>query len=172
MFADEKQAAGPLLPGSRSPSPPLPTISNCVAARLISALARTGSSKSVILPLAASESRPRRDGDPHEQVLHLWILNGLIGFSAASTAAGTRGPGPAIKLLYKMVSRAEADRMLDSLTSDVQDVWLPGGEGGSIDELLRALQASTLLLPNKERDFKGWKAGLLERWEEGQGRQG
>ena len=69
---------------------------------------------------------------------------------------------PAIKLLYKLVPREEADRMLESLTSDAQDISLPAE---AIAEVKKALEQSNALLPEKERTFKGWNVGLLQKWQ-------
>jgi hypothetical protein len=71
-------------------------------------------------------------------------------------------PVPAIKLLYRIISRTEADAMLEKISSEVQEVGLPKK---AIQEVRGVLERSNFLLPERERVFKGWRVGLLERWE-------
>lgn len=64
-----------------------------------------------------------------------------------------------------MVSQTEADKLLDSMTSDVQDINLPAD---AISEVLDTLNRSNGFLPPSNRLFKEWKVGLLEKWDEDQ----
>ena len=47
------------------------------------------------------------------------------------------------------------------MTSDVQDIDMPAS---AIDAARAALRQSSSLLPERERTFRGWTTGLLERW--------
>ncbi|CAK7200571.1 E3 ubiquitin-protein ligase E3D [Sporothrix eucalyptigena] len=132
-----------------------PSISDCVAATLIATIQRTGSSKSLILPIYELEGRHSRSD---ENVLQIWVLNSNISYAAWPSSTKS---GPAIKLLYKFVSRNDADTTLDSLNSDVQEINLPSE---TIAAMASLLEASTGLLPERERWFREWKIGLLERW--------
>ena len=50
--------------------------------------------------------------------------------------------------------------MLDKVAQDAQEISLPAD---AINEVIRHLDASNLLLPLAERLFKEWKVGLLTR---------
>lgn len=52
--------------------------------------------------------------------------------------------------------------MLESMTSDVQEVNLPLP---AIVAAAEGLKRSSGLLPPGERVFKGWNIGLLDKWE-------
>ncbi|KAK3951013.1 ubiquitin-conjugating enzyme E2-binding protein [Pseudoneurospora amorphoporcata] len=142
-----------------------PGLEECLAATLISTIARSGSSKSLLLPITETIATTEEDGVGKDKVVHIWVLNsGIVYASSATEAAATR-PGAgrgisAIKLLYRLVSREEADRMLDSLTGDAQEVNIPVK---AIKEVLQHLDRSNCLLPTAERVFKEWKVGLLRR---------
>ncbi|OHW92746.1 HECT-like ubiquitin conjugating enzyme-binding domain containing protein, partial [Colletotrichum incanum] len=130
-----------------------PSSSECLAATLIATLSRSGSSKSVVVPAF----QPSQESSP---ALHLWILNSNIAY-ASSRREGKRS---AIKLLYREITQEEADSMLESMTSDVQEVSLPMAE---IAGAAQGLKASSELLPPSERVFKEWNVGLLDKWEAG-----
>ena len=156
----------PPLPQPLWTTPPLPpTVSECLSAALIATTARTGSSKSFILPIldtaTSSNGSTVTLSAPHssEKVLSLWILNNNIRFSSTENPAD--GPVPAIKLLYRTIPRSEADRQLENIISDVQEVNLPVS---AIELVSEALNTSNTLLPPSERVFQGWQVGLLRRW--------
>ena len=67
-----------------------------------------------------------------------------------------------MKLLYRAVTRGEADEMLEDVNSDVQEVNLP--EEG-IREVAERLAESTALLPESERRYREWDVGMLGVWE-------
>lgn len=70
-------------------------------------------------------------------------------------------PGiPAIKLLYRLLPREEADRMLEGVTCDAQEINLPST---ALGEVVHLLDESNMLLPVSERVFKEWKVGLLSK---------
>ncbi|KAK1527716.1 uncharacterized protein CCOS01_07978 [Colletotrichum costaricense] len=152
----------------------LPSSTDCLAATLIATLSRSGSSKSVVVPafqstqnLASSSSGDGGDAVP--PALHLWILNSNITYASSSFPSSSSSSSPhqrakraAIKLLYKEISQAEADDMLESMTSDVQEVNLPLP---AIVAAAEGLKQSSRLLPPSERVFKGWNVGLLDKWE-------
>ncbi|OLN81398.1 hypothetical protein CCHL11_09961 [Colletotrichum chlorophyti] len=129
-----------------------PSSTDCLAANLVATLSRSGSSKSVVVPTF--------QGEEASPALHLWILNSNIAY-ASSRREGTRA---AIKLLYREISQREADAMLESMTSDVQEVNLPTADIVAAGE---ALQGSSRLLPPSERVFKEWNVGLLDKWQAG-----
>lgn len=149
-------------------TPTAPSVSDCVAATLVATIQRTGSSKSVLLPI--DELEPRADAG--EPVLHLWVLNSRIRYAASggsgcdTTAPPSSGPRPrsAIKLLFRRIPRQEADAMLEALTSDVQEINLPRAAILTVGTLLAA---SNGLLPASERLFREWQIGLLDRWTDG-----
>lgn len=147
------QTAFPSITAS-SPSS-LPSVSQCLAAILIATVARSGSSKSLIMPVSeTSESRPA----DRKAIIHLWVLNSTIKYASSSG----KGVVPAIKLLYRPISKREAEKMLENITSDAQEVNLPQEDVGAV---MTALEDSNELLPLGDRLFKGWKVGLLRRWE-------
>ncbi|KAK3363085.1 ubiquitin-conjugating enzyme E2-binding protein [Lasiosphaeria hispida] len=143
---------------SRSTSTSFPGIPECLAATLISTISRSGSSKSLITPIpestAAMATASARTST--NQAIHIWVLNSGIVYSSSGTAQCT----PAVKLLYRLISQDEADRMLGGVTCEAQEVNLPRM---AISEAIRCLDDSNLLLPSTERVFKEWRVGLLRR---------
>ncbi|EGO53454.1 hypothetical protein NEUTE1DRAFT_133837 [Neurospora tetrasperma FGSC 2508] len=142
-----------------------PGLEECLAATLISTIARSGSSQSLLLPITETMTTTEEEGVGKDQVVHVWVLNSGIVFTSSAMEATVTRPGaesgiPAIKLLYRLVPREEADRMLDSLTGDAQEVNLPTE---AIKEVMERLDRSNCLLPTTERVFKEWKVGLLRR---------
>ncbi|KAF9879116.1 snf2 family helicase [Colletotrichum karsti] len=139
-----------------------PSSSDCLAATLIATMSRSGSSKSVVVPTFSS-SQSTGDGDESKSPsLYLWIMNGNITYASSQR----EGKWPAIKLLYKEITQQEADSMLETLTSDVQEVNLPTAEIARATEVLRD---SNGLLPQSERVFKEFSVGLLRKWQAGDG---
>ncbi|KAK3495642.1 ubiquitin-conjugating enzyme E2-binding protein [Neurospora crassa] len=142
-----------------------PGLEECLAATLISTTARSGSSKSLLLPITETMATTEEEGVGKDQAVHVWVLNSGIVFTSSAMEAMVTRPGaesgiPAMKLLYRLVPREEADRMLDSLTGDAQEVNLPTE---AIKEVVGRLDRSNCLLPTTERVFKEWKVGLLRR---------
>jgi hypothetical protein len=60
-----------------------------------------------------------------------------------------------------MVREEEADKMVESMTSDVQEITLPWTAVQGVVELL---ENSNLVLPENDRRFKEWTVALLEKW--------
>ncbi|KAH6689145.1 ubiquitin-conjugating enzyme E2-binding protein [Plectosphaerella plurivora] len=140
-----------------------PTSSDCLAASLLATLARSGSSKSVVIPtvpvLPDTPSRGPADGSSSTgSPLYIWILNGNMAYS---TSARRGAPRPALKLLYRRISLEEADKFLESFSSDVQEVNFPVE---AIEAAARSLDETGLHLPAAERSFKEWQVGLLGKW--------
>ncbi|KAM4059757.1 HECT-like ubiquitin-conjugating enzyme (E2)-binding domain-containing protein [Hirsutella rhossiliensis] len=131
---------------SRNPSAP-----ECLASTLLTAISRSGYAKSVVAPHAS-------DGlDVPARALHLWVLNSNVVY----TCSALQGKTAAMKILYRDISVDEGNKLVDSVTSDVQEINLPT----SVVEAAReALKSSTILIPERERSLKGWSAGLLQRW--------
>ncbi|KAK2006693.1 hypothetical protein LZ32DRAFT_611035 [Colletotrichum eremochloae] len=138
-----------------------PSSSECLAAALTATLSRSGSSKSVVVPTFSSSS-----SSASSPALHLWILNSHIVYASSLRRGGAARS--AIKLLYREITQEEADTMLESMMSDVQEVNLPRAAIAAAAEELRA---STGLLPPGERALKEWNVGLLDKWEAGSGRE-
>ena len=67
-----------------------------------------------------------------------------------------------MKVLYKMTSQEEAEKALESMTLDVQDLALPSD---AIHAAIDILERSNCLLPPNDRQFKEWSVGLIEKWE-------
>lgn len=204
-----------------------PDIPECLAATLISTMSRSGSSKSLIMPIpettqdasqdanqeATQEATPETNQDRNQETtqettqegtqeptpepaqektkkhtnssasiqnsntstpktaLHIWLLNPKITYSTSSHQWPKPPPPPtnAIKILYRPLPSPTADKLLDSLTCDAQEVNLPSQAIGTV---LQHLEESNGLLPEVERVFKPrgggnegeWRVGLLRRW--------
>ncbi|KAI1841699.1 hypothetical protein JX265_006248 [Neoarthrinium moseri] len=131
---------------------PQPSLANCVSSMLMATLARSGCSKSIITPAG--------DPSPSGPLLHIWLFNSNISFT--STELGGDDSVSAIKVLYRMIGRDEADRISETLTSDVQEISLPRP---AVEGTKGLLQQSSALLPVRDRQFKEWTVGLLEKWQ-------
>lgn len=134
---------------------PSPSSSECLAATLLATISRSGSSKSIITPHTSEIAKSEAVSHKY---LHLWVLNPNVVYTASSTADRKT----AIKILYKHIDPVESEKLITSMTSDVQEISLP-------EEAIKAadncLLWSSELLPVQERTFKEWQVGLLERWE-------
>lgn len=143
-----------------APSPP-PGVPDCLSATLAATLSRTGSSKSLLLPIPflPSPSSPGGvGGAAPPPILHFWIINPSVTYASSQTAGA---PVRAMKLLYRTVSRSEADSTLEDVNSDVQEANLPEESVGAVVE---ALQESNSLLPVPERRYREWDVGMLRAW--------
>ncbi|KAK3939150.1 ubiquitin-conjugating enzyme E2-binding protein [Diplogelasinospora grovesii] len=136
----------------RSRSGAVPGIPECLASTITATTARSGSSKSLIMPITETITASTET----ENAIHVWVMNSSIVYSSSEVNEAV----PAIKLLYRLIPREEADRMLDSVTCDAQEINLPAG---AITEVVKHLDESNLLLPESQRVFKEWKVGLLKR---------
>ncbi|KAK4166631.1 ubiquitin-conjugating enzyme E2-binding protein [Cladorrhinum sp. PSN259] len=133
-----------------------PGIPECLASTITSTTARSGSSKSLIMPI--NEITTQTDTETKHIAIHIWVMNATMAYSSSKI---TQRSIPAIKLFYRFVTREEADKMLEKVTQDAQEINLPPR---AIDEIVRHLEASNSLLPITERVFnKEWKVGLLTR---------
>ncbi|KAF4989583.1 hypothetical protein FGRMN_9045 [Fusarium graminum] len=135
---------------------PKPSSPECLAATLLATISRSGSSKSIVTPhiLGPVKADPVVTG--HN--LHLWVLNPNVVYTASSK----HGRRTAMKILYKHIDSAEGDKLITSMTSDVQEITLPKAAIKAAEE---SLLSSSQLLPAQERTFKEWNVGLLGRWE-------
>ena len=129
-----------------------PTSSQCLSAILSASMARSGSSKAIIIPPQA--------GLEESYTIHMWVLNPSVSYSSSLTNAR----GLAMKVLWKRIDPTKALKMLESFTSDVQEVSLPDSTIREIGGIL--LSQTRNLLPPPERIFQGWQVSLLQRWEE------
>ncbi len=138
-----------------------PTYTNALALTLLTTMARSGSSKALIIP--SSEPGLSKAAEARRLALHTWVLNGNISYT--STGAASRDV-PAVKLLYRVIDQAEADRMLESFADGVPDIMLPESE---ITVILAGLARSNTFLPPAERLFKDWTVALLTKWQDATG---
>lgn len=93
-----------------------------------------------------------------KSLLNIWVFNGNITFSSTEEA---NSPVKAVKVLYRFVSQEEADKTLESMTSDAQDIALPAD---AINGVVAILAKSNSLIPESDRHFKEWTVGLIEKW--------
>ncbi|KAI0187316.1 ubiquitin-conjugating enzyme E2-binding protein [Xylaria flabelliformis] len=136
-----------------SPELPPPSLAQCVSAMLLATMARSGCSKSILLPIKA---QPSLEGaNQLQDLLNIWVFNANITYS--STEAPT-SPTTAIKVFYRTVNQKAADKMLDSITSDVQDISLPSE---AITAIFGLLNKSNDFIPQSDRKFQEWTVGLL-----------
>ncbi|TGJ87478.1 hypothetical protein E0Z10_g1242 [Xylaria hypoxylon] len=148
---------------NRSAPESSPNLAQCVSAMLLATMARSGCSKSILLPIKTRTDLPLNGSkseraSQEQDVLSIWMFNANITFS--STEAPT-SPVNAAKVLYRTVSQVEANKMLESITSDVEDVSLPSE---AITTIFGLLNKSNFLIPQSDRKFKEWTVGLLEKW--------
>ncbi|KAG5926822.1 hypothetical protein E4U42_002928 [Claviceps africana] len=134
-------------PTSRAPTGP-----ECLAAALTANISRSGCAKSLIMPHVSDE------GPEPRKMLYLWVLNPNVVYSS-SIVGGKRS---AMKILFREVLQEEGNRLLDSVVSDVQDLYF---SAATIDLARESLAMNSRLLPETERSFKEWQVGLLDRWE-------
>ncbi|KAG6297418.1 hypothetical protein E4U46_007206 [Claviceps purpurea] len=129
-----------------------PTILSWVAALLVANISRYASTKSLLIPKIPSQSQGGN------KMLYLWVLNPHVVYSSSCV----RGRTPAMKILYQEVTREEGNKLLDSMTSDVQEIHLPSSD---IELVRLTLESTARLLPETERTHKEWRVGLLDKWE-------
>lgn len=134
----------------KSTSGVLPDVSECLAATISSTIARSGSSKSLIIPVAGTSERA-------EQVIHVWVL---LSRGIVYSSTMIEGYTSAIRLFYQLISPEEADKMLEEINCDAQEINLPVN---AIKDVIYQLEESSKVLPISERNFKGWNVGLLKR---------
>ncbi|KAI1775274.1 ubiquitin-conjugating enzyme E2-binding protein [Hypoxylon cercidicola] len=138
----------------------IPSFSHCFSAMLIATMTRSACANCVILPMKESgQNVPQTAGTASPPILNIRVFNSNIAFSSTQLA----GPLLAVKVLYRIVSQTEADNMLNSFTSDTQDITLPAD---AISEVLNILERSNGLPPPCYRQSDKWKYGLLEKWDE------
>ncbi|KFA78154.1 hypothetical protein S40288_01384 [Stachybotrys chartarum IBT 40288] len=124
-----------------------PSSLDCLASVVMAAISRSGSAKSVIVPSKIHDSRSTE----HEpEALYLWVLNTDVKYSS-SAIDSTRA---AMKVLYRVIGTEEANKMVESINSDVQDLDFPGI---AIDTAIERLKESNLLLPSRDRALKEWE---------------
>ncbi|KAI1386211.1 ubiquitin-conjugating enzyme E2-binding protein [Hypoxylon trugodes] len=143
-----------------------PRLSHCISAMLLATMARSGCSKSIILPMKSQDQPVKDDSEANgltKPLLNIWVFNNNITFSSTEEA---NSPVQAVKVFYRMVSQSQADTLLDSMTSDVQDITLPTD---AIEKVIDILRSSNQLLPQGGRKLGEWTIGLVEKWN-GKGR--
>lgn len=133
-----------------------PSSSECLAATLIATISRSGSSKSV-LASHTLDVDPKLSQSEACQPLHLWVLNANVVYSSTMR----EGRRVAIKVLYQDIDAEEGNKLVDSMTSGVQEISFPAA---AIKAARQVLQESNDLMPASERLFQQWHVGLLERW--------
>ncbi|TLD28164.1 hypothetical protein PspLS_03983 [Pyricularia sp. CBS 133598] len=150
-----------LVDNGRNKSDNPPSVVQCLAASLLANVARSGSSKSLIIPMKGLLSGDDQDTKKRGRALHTWILNSTISYTST---LGNTTKTPAIKLLFRVISEEEADKMLESFSSDVQDISVPEE---ALECVVDALEHSNKIIPASDRTFQGWTVGLSDRWESG-----
>ncbi|KAL7786178.1 ubiquitin-conjugating enzyme E2-binding protein [Trichoderma ceciliae] len=131
--------------------------SECLAATLIATISRSGSSKSVVASHTL-DADPEGTQSESPQSLHLWVLNANVVYSSTMR----KGRRVAIKVLYQDIDVEQGNKLVDSMTSGVQEISFPAA---AIKAARQILQESNSLMPVSERLFQQWHVGLLERWE-------
>ncbi|KAH8129704.1 ubiquitin-conjugating enzyme E2-binding protein [Trichoderma asperelloides] len=134
-----------------------PSSSECLAATLIATISRSGSSKSLVASHTLDVD-PEASQSEASQSLHLWVLNANVVYSSTMR----EGRRVAIKVLYQDIGAEEGNKLVDSMTSGVQEISFPAA---AIKTARQILQESNDLMPASERLFQQWHVGLLERWE-------
>ena len=84
----------------------------------------------------------------------------LLSRGIVYSSSAIEGSIPALRLFYRLISQEEADKMLEGMTCDAQEINLPVT---AIKQVIHHLEESNKLLPSSERNFKNWKVGLLKR---------
>ncbi|KAJ2991896.1 hypothetical protein NUW58_g2349 [Xylaria curta] len=140
-----------------------PDIAQCVSAMLLATMARSGCAKSILLPIEtqasfSSDTPKLKDTNRVQDLLNIWVFNANITFSSTEAPAS---PANAVKVFYRTVSQEEADKMLEPITSDVQDILLPSE---AITAIIDLLHKSNSFVPESDRGFKDWTVGLLAKW--------
>ncbi|PKS06532.1 hypothetical protein jhhlp_007280 [Lomentospora prolificans] len=140
-----------------------PTAPECLAATLLASLSRSGSAKAVVLPIPCGVPTQLSDGGAqpshYGQVLYAWILNPNISYTSSEEVGG---PKNAVKLLYMVIDRVTADKLIEPVTSDIQDLSLAQD---ALDQSISFLNASNCLFPQEQRCYNDFKVGLLNRYE-------
>ncbi|KAK4212969.1 ubiquitin-conjugating enzyme E2-binding protein [Rhypophila decipiens] len=136
-----------------------PGVSQSLSATLLATKARSGSSKSLIIPMPETIVDPTDKPSP-DTVIHVWVFNPNIVYSSSAAPEADAQGTPAIKLLYKLIPCEESEQMLETITCDAQEINLPSA---AVAEVIRLLTESNLLLPAPERAFKEWKVALLSK---------
>ncbi|KAK5990789.1 hypothetical protein PT974_09062 [Cladobotryum mycophilum] len=132
-----------------------PSSSECLAATLIATISRSGSSKSVITPHGLTFLDEKQAASLRS--LYLWVLNANVVY----TSNTTQGRKTAIKVLYQNIDEEAGNKLVESMTSGVQEINFPAA---AIETAREVIQESNALLPKPERLFQQWHVGLLERW--------
>jgi len=141
-----------------------PSASECLAATLLASLSRSGSSKAVIYPISRENpGKPELEGTQSpsrdDRVLHVWILNPNISYTSSEETCAAKN---AIKLLYRIIDHETADKIIEPVTSDVQDLSLPHD---ALNQSIGRLEASNQLFPQDQRRYNDFRVGLLNRYE-------
>ncbi|PHH55379.1 hypothetical protein CFIMG_001071RA [Ceratocystis fimbriata CBS 114723] len=142
-----------------------PSSNTCLAGSILAAMSRSGYAKSILLPTprvisSKAENTPLPipgPGQDTDRLLCLWIMNPNTTYSSSEAGEAVS----AIRLMFKTVSKAEADKLLDSVSSDAQEVIWPRE---AIEDAVRALEKGFSLLPGEARQFQDWKVSLLDKW--------
>lgn len=128
---------------------------------LMATLSRSACSKTIIIPSTAGTGTPlQTQSEGEQQLLHIWLFNQDITFTSTEQRPEQR-PVSAVKVFYRFVNQAEADKLVESMVSDVQDIALPAA---AATQLREELERSNGYLPKPIRNFNQWKIGLLEKW--------
>lgn len=133
---------------------------------LMATLSRSACSKTIIIPSTTGTGTLQAETEEKQEqppLLHIWLFNQDITFLSTEQRPEQR-PVSAVKVFYRFVNQAEADKLIESMISDVQDITLPAA---AATQLREELERSNRYLPKPIRDFNQWKIGLLEKWRGG-----
>lgn len=130
---------------------------DCLGATLVAAISQSGSSKSVVLPIIGEVTHSSQvTKECQEKALHLWVLNTRVTY----TSTGCIDARTAIKVLFKVLDKDEAEKLAESVTEDVQDIRLAPE---ALRDCIGCLYESNKLLPCEQQMYQEWKVGLLDR---------
>ncbi|KAF2270454.1 hypothetical protein CC78DRAFT_528227 [Lojkania enalia] len=136
------------------------TVRKWISARFLYLIENTGLRKFHVHP--DTPSSPSSSASTPMQGLLLWVFTPDLIFSSSR---GRRDPTRAMKVFYQeknwMSSKDGAQE-----SSSVEEVAFPRE---FFEELRRGLREGGSLLPVGARWFQGWKVGLLERFDVGEG---
>jgi hypothetical protein len=137
-----------------------PSLSSMLTAQLQSIMLAQCCSRLVFVPMNWKPSQTT--ASLPLPFLSMWILSPTIRYSTSvQKAAESTTPGTlAMKIFWKAISAAEANKLLDSSTHE--EVSLPAE---TIIEIERLLRQSASFLPPSGRMFQDWDVGLLERFD-------
>ncbi|KAL1960724.1 hypothetical protein VTO42DRAFT_6554 [Malbranchea cinnamomea] len=130
-----------------------------IAAQLLVLIDRTGTRRFII----------HDDNDTSGDGILIWIFNPSLRYSSSSSSLSLPITSQrAMKVFYQLLSQTELRSLLNpqagtSVSTALEDLALPTG---IYEDVKRGLETSNAILPHSARNFKEWKVGLLDVYEE------